>query len=167
MSNTIYTIGHSNITAQEFFERLKEYQITALVDIRSTPYSQFASQFNRELIEQACQKNGFFYFFFGDSLGGKPAGSPTIGKGKKVDYDYLSRQDNYLSGISRLMHLTDTHRICLMCSEGQPDKCHRKLLVGQSLEKEGVHVLHILPDRKAVDSNELALMKSKGQLVLF
>ena len=167
MSNIIYTIGHSSITSEEFFDLLKKHKIAALADIRSVPYSQFTPQFNKELIEQSCHKNGIAYFFFGDSLGGKPVDRSVIGNGSKADYDYLRRQEYYLSGIDKLIGLLGRYRICLMCSEGHPDKCHRNLLVGDTLQKKGVDVLHILPDGKTISIDELRLAKNKGQLVLF
>jgi uncharacterized protein (DUF488 family) len=167
MSNIIYTIGHSTATTEELFDRLKQYTISALVDIRSVPYSQFAPQFNREVLEQLCRVKGISYFFFGNSLGGKPNDSSMGGIGLKADYDHMRQQEYYLSGIDKLAELVGRYRICLMCSEGYPDKCHRNLLVGQTLQKKGINILHILPDGKAINTEELILIKNKGQLVLF
>ncbi|KAF0132968.1 MAG: hypothetical protein FD145_1503 [Candidatus Saganbacteria bacterium] len=167
MSNIIYTIGHSTILVEELFDLLKQYNITTLADIRSVPYSQFASQFNREPMEQLCHRNGINYLFLGDSLGGKPGISSVGNNGSKMDYDYISQQNYYLLGIDKLLSLIGNYRICLMCSEGLPDKCHRNLLVSKTLEKEGISVLHILPDGKTINSSELNLIKNKGQLVLF
>ena len=35
------------------------------------------------------------------------------------------------------------YRICVMCAEEDPSSCHRNLLVGESLRREGVKILHI------------------------
>ena len=38
---TIYTIGHSNILASVLVALLKKYEIQVLLDVRSSPYSQY------------------------------------------------------------------------------------------------------------------------------
>jgi len=43
-----YTIGHSVHNTNEFIELLKKHNIKYIVDVRSTPYSQYTPQFNRE-----------------------------------------------------------------------------------------------------------------------
>ena len=44
----LYTIGHSNLPEQEFIRLLQKYEVRTLVDVRSTPYSKYNPQFNRE-----------------------------------------------------------------------------------------------------------------------
>ena len=45
----IHTIGHSIYEIEDFIKLLQKNNINTVVDIRSTPYSKFASQINREL----------------------------------------------------------------------------------------------------------------------
>ncbi len=42
----IYTIGHSNQTIERFLDLLSQHQITAVADVRSSPYSRRNPQFN-------------------------------------------------------------------------------------------------------------------------
>ncbi|WP_373027523.1 DUF488 family protein, partial [Sulfurimonas sp.] len=49
---TIYTIGHSIYEIEDFVELLKQNQINTIVDVRSTPYSKFAPQYNRETLKK-------------------------------------------------------------------------------------------------------------------
>jgi uncharacterized protein (DUF488 family) len=44
----IYTIGHSNHPIERFIALLRQHEITAVADVRSTPYSRFNPQFSRE-----------------------------------------------------------------------------------------------------------------------
>ena len=46
----LYTIGHSTIKYELFRELLKKYNIDCLLDVRSTPYSKYATQYNRDII---------------------------------------------------------------------------------------------------------------------
>lgn len=167
MSLRLYTIGHSNIEPGEFIKRVKQFNIEVLVDVRSKPYSRYAPYFNKDKIEHLCKSNGIKYLFLGNLLGGKPEDDSVTDKGTKINYELLTEKDYFLSGIDRLLDLTNKYRICLMCSEAQPDECHRSLLLGQVLEKRGIEVLHILPDGTSINSKQLKLKINKRQLTLF
>ena len=69
---SIFTIGHSNHEIQRFIDLLKSNEIEVLVDIRSSPYSRFAPQFNKDDFKKAIQASGIKYLFLGKELGGKP-----------------------------------------------------------------------------------------------
>ena len=53
---TIYTIGHSNHSLDYFMGLLKEVGITAIADVRSSPYSRFAPHFNKKELEPFLKK---------------------------------------------------------------------------------------------------------------
>ena len=48
MLKEIYTVGHSIYEADDFVQLLKNNNINTIVDVRSTPYSKFASQYNKD-----------------------------------------------------------------------------------------------------------------------
>ncbi|NMC72995.1 MAG: DUF488 domain-containing protein [Geobacteraceae bacterium] len=47
----LFTIGHSVHPSEYFVELRKRHVITALCDVRSSPYSRFTPQFNRETLK--------------------------------------------------------------------------------------------------------------------
>jgi len=49
----------------------------------------------------------------------------------------------YWEGISNLMEIADRRKTAIMCSEENPEKCHRNLLISQTLLRKGLIVLHI------------------------
>lgn len=167
MSLRVYTIGHSNAEPDKFIKRLKQFNVQVLVDVRSKPYSKYVPYFNKDKVERLCKDIGTKYIFLGDLLGGKPEDDSVVDKGMKINYDLLAQKGYFISGIDKLLDLTSKHIVCLMCSEGQPDECHRSLLLSPVLEKKGIDVLHILPDGTAINSEELKLKINKGQLTLF
>ena len=61
--NTIYTIGHSIYEIEDFVKLLKQSQINTIVDVRSTPYSKFAPQYNRETLKEYLKQNSICYIF--------------------------------------------------------------------------------------------------------
>lgn len=167
MSQKVYTIGHSNVEPDEFVKRLKQFNIEILIDVRSRPYSKYVPSFNKDKIERLCKDNGINYLFLGDLLGGKPEDDSVTYERIKINYGLLAQKDYFLQGIDKLLNLASGYVVCLMCSEGQPDECHRSLLLAPVLEKRGIEVLHILPDRTAINSEKLKLKINKGQLTLF
>ena len=53
--NKLYTIGHSNHDLERFLHLLKMHAITAIADVRSSPYSKFNPQFNREVLQNSAE----------------------------------------------------------------------------------------------------------------
>lgn len=139
---TIYTIGHSNITVDDFIRLLHKAGIEALVDVRSSPHSKYASQFNKEGLMNAVTANGIKYIFMGDLLGGRPKDESCYINGNPA-YDLIRQKDFYKTGINRLLKGIAQYRIAIMCSEEDPMKCHRRNLIGADINKMDINVLHI------------------------
>ncbi|MGC9468534.1 MAG: DUF488 family protein [Anaerolineae bacterium] len=148
----VYTIGHSNHTLAAFLDLIRQHEIDTIVDVRSQPYSQWADQFNREVLKQDLKEAGVCYLWMGDQLGGRPAklgadGGPV----GHPNYKEMAEEKSYLEGIATLIELARDRRVAVMCSEGDHTQCHRHLLITQTLVSEGVRVLHIRPDATLVE----------------
>ena len=48
----LYSIGHSNHSIEKFISLLDENGIEQLVDVRTSPYSRYNPQFNKENLQQ-------------------------------------------------------------------------------------------------------------------
>lgn len=168
---TIFTIGHSNHPLETFLALLQQQQLTRVVDVRSSPYSGYASQFNREAIRVALRARGIEYLFLGDLLGGRPEGRQFYDAGGHVLYDRVAASAAFTRGIDRLCDHLPTGRVTLLCGEEDPTHCHRRRLVGRVLGRRGVGVLHIRGDGRLQSEEELAkeetFRKTKGQMTLF
>lgn len=152
---TVYTVGHSNHGADEFITLLHQHGIELVADVRSSPYSRYVPQANREILSHALRAAGIVYHWLGDRLGGKPDGE--VG-----DYDKLRTSPAFQKGITDLLALASEHRTVIMCSEGDHRLCHRHKLITPILVEQGVHVVHIQPDGTFVDED-----KEPRQLALF
>jgi uncharacterized protein (DUF488 family) len=142
----IFSVGHSNQSLDQFVELLKRHEITAVVDTRSYPVSKFAPQFNRSILERALPHQGIRYAFRGAELGGRPAGDEYYDDDGHVLYSRVARADSFLEAIERLQRGMRKHRIALLCSEENPEHCHRRLLIGRVLSERGVRMSHIRGD---------------------
>lgn len=155
MKITVFTIGHSNLPIERLVELLETHRINVVYDIRSVPYSRFP-QFNKEKIIQSLHESEIYYFFGGEELGGRIT-DPTCYKDKVVperkiniaelvDYYELIKRDWFQHGIEHLSDISKRFRTAIMCSEENPTRCHRNLLVGRRLVELGIDVYHIRGD---------------------
>lgn len=187
---TLYTIGHSHHEPEDFAALLRQYRISLLVDIRTTPYSRWAPQFNQPPLRRLLRKLGVRYSHAGETLGGGPP-DPTIYPRKPADYeqrhrrewgppdhDAILQRDWFRAGIARLLELTEKEtaaggRLVVCCAEYDPRECHRHQVIARALLSEdpqfraterAVRVLHILRDggMETVHSAEFGTQRRLG-----
>ena len=143
----IYTIGHSKHPTERFVALLQQHGIDALADVRSTPYSRFNPQFNREKLQASlAAAGGIRYVFLGEELGARSKDASCYDEEGRVSYAKLAQTAPFRAGIERLLTGMQQHRIAIMCAEREPLDCHRTILVSRELERAGVPVTHILQD---------------------
>lgn len=145
----IFTIGHSNQTAEQFVGLLQKHGVRLLADVRSAPASRFSPQFNRAALTGSLQAAGIDYRWFGQSLGGKPRAPEPIFK----------------AGIAELLQAAGAQSTAIMCAERDPRMCHRTHLVTPALLEHGTTVTHILADGTLLPHD--ALQQAPRQTNLF
>jgi uncharacterized protein (DUF488 family) len=142
----IYTIGHSKHPIDGFIALLQQHGVNALADVRSTPYSRFNPQFNKDRLQTALAAAGIRYVFLGEELGARSKDPSCYDEEGRVSYAKLALTETFRKGVERLLTGLQQHRIAIMCAEREPLDCHRTILVSRELEKAGVPVTHILHD---------------------
>jgi uncharacterized protein (DUF488 family) len=150
---TVYTVGHSTHSIEKFVELLRMNGITAVADVRSSPFSRHNPQFNREALVNALREAGISYVFVGKELGAR-SDNPACYKNGRVRFSRLARTSAFRSGVDRVLNGTRQYRVALMCAEKEPLDCHRTLLVARALEREGAVIKHILADGRLEDQND-------------
>jgi uncharacterized protein (DUF488 family) len=151
----VFTVGHSNHSAAKVVGLLQGNGIEVLVDTRSRPYSRHAPRFNSRALEAVLAKGGIGYLFLGGELGGRPDGKEFYDSEGRVNYTLVERSRLFLDGIKRLEQEIRTRTVALLCSEEDPARCHRRLLVGRVLEERGITLLHIRGDGSIVTEDEM------------
>ena len=141
----ILTVGHSNHPIARFVELLTQHAVATVVDVRSTPFSRFNPQFNRQSLEAALVSAGICYLYLGEELGARST-DPACYEGDRVSYARLAQSAPFKLGLQRVRAEAHAHRLALMCAEREPLDCHRTILVSRELTRSGVVVAHILAD---------------------
>ena len=70
MSETLWTIGHSNRSMEAFLDLLRENQIECLADVRRFPGSRKHPQFGKDELPRSLSEAGIEYKHF-EALGGR------------------------------------------------------------------------------------------------
>jgi uncharacterized protein (DUF488 family) len=155
----LYTIGHSNHSIGKLASLLEDNGISQIVDVRTSPYSRFNPQYNREMLEAALTERGISYTFAGDSLGGRPDDPSCYKRSNQpsdnhadflheVDYPEVMKRDWFQRGIGRLMEMASSSVTAILCSEEDPAHCHRHHLITKYLldQHPDVEIQHIRGD---------------------
>lgn len=149
----IYTIGHSTHSNQKFLSLLAARKITAIADVRSSPFSRHNPQYNCDTLKKTLRSMDIKYVFLGKELGARPKNSAYF-EGGQVQYDRIAESDMFQHGLDRVEEGAKVYRIALMCAEKEPLDCHRTILVARALVHRGHDVCHILSDGAAEDHQE-------------
>ena len=145
MSNQVFTVGHSTHPIDYFLGLLVRNGITAIADVRSSPFSRYNPQFNRDELKKSLSTAGISYVFLGAELGAR-SDDPDCYVDGKVQYHRLAETRSFQLGIGRVIEGSKNHCIALMCAEKEPLDCHRTILVARELVDRGVDVRHVLAD---------------------
>jgi uncharacterized protein (DUF488 family) len=149
---TVWTVGHSTRSAEEFVEILKAHEIQVLVDVRSFPGSRRYPQFNRAALAESLQQVGIEYRHE-PRLGGRrtPRADSHNTAWKNASFrayaDHMESEE-FRKGVKGLLQLAANARTAVMCAESLWWRCHRSL-ISDYLKAQGHTVTHILSQTKS------------------
>jgi uncharacterized protein (DUF488 family) len=142
---TLFTIGHSTRTLDEFTELLKTYAVTIVVDVRTVPHSRHNPQFNKETLPTALKPIRYIHMPEIGGLRHPKRDSMNLAlqnSGFRGYADYMQTQE-FTDGLLKLVALVRENCVALMCAEALPWRCHRNLL-SDALVARHNRVLHII-----------------------
>jgi uncharacterized protein (DUF488 family) len=155
VKKTVWTIGHSTRSEEEFVEILKAHGVQVLVDVRTYPGSRRYPQFNREALSESLAKVGIEYRHE-PRLGGRRAPRKDSHNTAWRNEQFRGYADHmetevFSKGVEDLLELAGDARVTVMCAEAVWWRCHRGLLADY-LKVEGHTVVHIL-DKKKIEEH--------------
>lgn len=154
MERVLYTIGHSSHTADEFLTLLRREHVNCIVDVRSQPQARYFPQFNQDRLTDWLRKAGVLYLSFCREF--TPRQYDCLTPDGQVDFEQAARKAPFLQAAARIERgMALGYRIALMCSEGDPYKCHRFCFLGRHFHEQGVSVLHYGPHGGLATHREL------------
>lgn len=143
----IFTIGHSNYSTERFLHMLRYFNIDCVVDIRGTPYSSYNVQFDKEALKYTLNKEGFIYIYMAKEFAAKRDNKISYNSEGYSDFEKVINEEDFINGIKRLKDgCMKGYRIVLLGAMQDPIRCHRCILLGRELIKNGFNLRHILDD---------------------
>ncbi|HBB97763.1 MAG TPA: Fe-S cluster assembly protein HesB [Blastocatellia bacterium] len=149
---SLWTIGHSTLSIEDFINKLNSFEIQVLADVRSYPGSRRYPHFNKEKLNVSLADANIRYEHFPE-LGGRRRARPDSlniawrNESFRGYADYMET-NAFRAGIDRLLNIAATQRTAIMCSEAVWWRCHRSL-ISDYLKVKGIEVNHIMLIGKA------------------
>lgn len=156
MDNTIYTIGYAGFSRGIFIQELKKYRISVLIDVRSSPFSSFHSEYNKDILEAVLKENNIYYRNYAREFGARQDNLDLYTSDGYLDFEKVAKSDDFQSGLSKLCNSIKLGYVpALMCAEINPFDCHRAILVSRAFHECGYNVIHILPEGRTCTQSDL------------
>ncbi|NPV60313.1 MAG: DUF488 domain-containing protein [Actinobacteria bacterium] len=137
MEKTIFTLGTSTRSLEDFIDILLSRGISRVCDVRSFPASRRYPHFAREPLSAALEQAGIAYVWMGESLGGY----------RKGGYEAHMRGPVFLAGLEELERMAAEEPTALVCAEMHPWKCHRRH-IATALRERAWRVVHIIDAKR-------------------
>jgi uncharacterized protein (DUF488 family) len=144
---TIWTIGHSTRTLEEFVALVHEYRIEAIADVRRFPGSRRYPHFASEAMAKSLPAHSIAYQWL-PKLGGRrkvlPDSPNTAWRNASFQgyADYTGTAE-FAEGLDELLTFAARKRTAMMCAEVVWWRCHRSI-VSDVLKLRGIEVVHII-----------------------
>ena len=169
-ARTIYTIGHSTRSADEFLAILKAFAIELVADIRTIPRSRRNPQYDQESLKRVLAEHQIGYVHL-PALGGlrhARKDSPNTGwtnASFRGYADYMQTAE-FAAAIDDLITRAVSCRTVIMCAEAVPWRCHRSL-VGDALLVRGIQVEDIISEKSAKPHQLTAWARVEGLQITY
>jgi uncharacterized protein (DUF488 family) len=152
----VYTIGHSRHETDFFLNLLRKHKVDIVLDVRSAPYSVRQPQFNREILSLSLRDAKLAYMYLGEYFGARQPEGDYYTEDGWLQYRAFAKTHVFKEGINKLDSvLADGKVPALLCAEKDPFNCHRAIMIGHALAKQGYEVRHILEDGSLLSQQKL------------
>ena len=152
---TVYTVGHSTRTLEQFVELIRGFGVDTVVDIRTVPRSRTNPQYNLDTLPETLAALGMEHHQISE-LGGLRKKSRTVPPETNGfwtnrsfhNYADYALSEEFETGLNRLLEIGETRRCAIMCAEAVWWRCHRRIVADYLLVRD-VSVFHIMGNGKA------------------
>jgi len=168
--SSVYTIGHSTRTLDEFVGLLKTYGVTLVVDVRTVPRSRHNPQFNKETLPNSLKPSGIKYIHMPE-IGGlrRPKHDSVNLAWKNLGFrgyaDYMQTKE-FTENLLKIIALARENRLALMCAEALPWRCHRSL-ISDALVVRHLKVEHIIGESSCLNHELSEMARVEGNQITY
>jgi uncharacterized protein (DUF488 family) len=167
---SVYTIGHSTRTLDEFVQLLKTYRVSIVVDVRTIPRSRHNPQFNKEPLPESLKAYAIRYIHMPELGGLRRSSVDSVNlswenKSFRGYADYMQTKE-FADNLLGLISLAQLDTVAVMCAEAVPWRCHRSL-IADALAARNIRVRHILTETSVLDHELTPFAQVEGSKVTY
>jgi uncharacterized protein (DUF488 family) len=168
--NTVYTIGHSTRTIEEFIKILRSYEIETVVDVRTIAASRHNPQYNEEDLRKSLTKDDIGYIHL-KGLGGlrhttKASINTAWENASFRGYADYMQTTQFKENMDRLIDIIKAQPTAIMCAEALPWRCHRSL-IGDALLILNIAVIDIMNEKTSKPHLLTSFAKVEGNRIVY
>jgi len=154
---TLATIGYEGATIREVLDALAAANIDTLVDVRALAMSRRPG-FAKTALSAHLRERGIEYLHY-RALGTPAEGRAAARTGRTAVMHKIFREhlatDAAQTQLAQLIDLIRAgKRVCILCFEADPAKCHRRLVARAVSAKTKWHVLDLIPTTQGHSSHD-------------
>jgi uncharacterized protein (DUF488 family) len=140
------TIGYEGYDHSEWMSTLAENEVEAVVDVRDVPLSRKRG-FSKSQLATALECVGIEYLHL-RALGNPRSYREALKHGmdfKTFAGEFLSLLDEREEALGEVLSRAQESRVCLLCFEEDPQRCHRSLVADRLSSRSGgqIEVVHL------------------------
>ena len=168
--NTVYTVGHSTRTIEEFIQILQSHEIQTVVDVRTIAASRHNPQFNEKDLDKSLSRKGISYIRM-KGLGGlrhttKASVNTAWRNASFRGYADYMQTPQFAENVEQLIKIAAEQRAAIMCAEAVPWRCHRSL-IGDALLIRDVAVVDIMSEKVSKPHSLTPFAKIDGERITY
>lgn len=170
MKNSVYTVGHSTRTIDDFIQLMKLYGIETVVDVRKIAKSRHNPQYNEDALSASLAEQAMLYRRC-EGLGGlRRTTLASVNMGwKNASFrgyaDYM-QTPAFTESLTQLIALATHSQTVIMCAEAVPWRCHRSL-IGDALVIRGIVVEDIISEKSCQPHQLTSFAKVSGHTLTY
>ena len=167
---TLYTIGHSTRSAEEFVDLLRAHSVRRLIDVRTVPKSRRNPQFARDVLGPYLRNRRIAYRHVA-ALGGlrKPRKDSANAGWRNTSFrgyaDHMQTPE-FQNALAQLMAWAEERPTAVMCAEAVPWRCHRSL-IADALIVRGFEVRDIMTTTSARQHTLNPMAQRRGDSLVY
>lgn len=170
MKNTVYTIGHSTRTIEDFVILIKAYGIEIVVDVRKIAKSRHNPQYNEDPLSNSLRAHNISYIRM-ERLGGlRHATKLSVNDGWENPsfrgYADHMQTAEFRESIEQLITIATEKQAVIMCAEAVPWRCHRSL-IGDALMIRNMHVENIISEKSSLPHKITPFAQVEGERIIY
>jgi uncharacterized protein (DUF488 family) len=170
LKNTIYTVGHSTRTIEDFITLLKAYAIETVIDVRKIAKSRHNPQYSADALSKSLGEHNISYIRL-EGLGGlRHTTKESINKAwENLSFrgyaDYMQTPE-FAHSIKQLINVAAEKQTVIMCAETVPWRCHRSL-IGDALVIRNIAVEDIISEKSCKLHKLTSFAKVNGNTITY